>query len=326
MKNRLIKSLIFIGLAPLLMGASPSLVNKYIYVTSDLIGPFEKRQDDVDVNFKIVFSNQDITSGIYEQLIVGTPTRPNASVARKKSHSVTNLQEYTVTFALPLSDLFDEAGITITFRIMCESGQLYSKSAELYPPSEESINPFDYVSSYYSSKNIVMKFNQNRIVSTRERIIFKNYTTYFQDDIYYRITLDQFSFGYSYIDEPFIYKSAYMSFNNKIENLPFVGGTRIPIKLEKSGTKISFSFSNTMYVEPKTLMMSILPVPTFRATNNFYLPRNKREEMNGLQLTFCINGFGYSRTNITWTMTHDPSSNKIGHCQDSEYCVVGGVR
>lgn len=326
MKNKISKAILLCGFTPLLMGVTTKASSKYIHVTTDTFGPFEKRQEDVDIDFHIIFCNQDVMTGIYEQLIVGTPERPNASVARKKSHSVSNLQEYVVTFTLPLSYYFDEDGISVTFRILNSESVMYSKTVELYPPGNDVISPFDYVTTRFVSKPLVARFNQTKAVYSGDKLLFKNYTPYFTNDVYHRLRLDQFTFTLDTLDDSFSHGESSMTILSKNELFPKYPIGIVYTKLTKNGSKIDISFQNILYVEPKQLTMSFVPLPGYKSTKYFYLPVNKMDEIYGMELAFEIKNIGYNKTTIRWNMTYEPTTHKVGNCYDSEYCVVGGVK
>lgn len=325
MKSKVIRTLLLCGVTPLLMGVTPIQLDRYIEVTSDDIGPYDFPHEDVNITFTIQFINQTITTGIYEQLIVGNRTTPNASVARKKSHDVNNYIPYNVTFTLPLSSVYDEDGLSITLKINHQNGTLYSKTITIYPSEKDVINPFNYTLTPFESRVLKGHFQESKVVENKEKLYFSDFKDYFLDDVYYRINLNQFTFAYEFPNSTFIYKNAYMTINDKLEYFDNLTGGKIPLKITENNGEISVIFKFIMYVDPTLLEMNLLPKTGYVATNNFYLPVNKMSDINGMSLSFEINEIGYNKTTIKWDMIYDPTTNKIGPCQNSEYCIVGGV-
>ena len=71
--------------------------------------------------------------------------------------------------------------------------------------------------------------------------------------------------------------------------------------------------------------MAYLPLSGYVATDNLYFPINQIDSVQGLNVTFTLRDFGNNKTNLSWTSTYYPTSNIIGQCNNSEYCIVGGV-
>ena len=81
-----------------------------------------------------------------------------------------------------------------------------------------------------------------------------------------------------------------------------------------------------MYVNEKTLDMSLNPKEGFIPTDHFYLPINKSSDLLDEVFTLTFNHFGHGDSNFTWDMRYTNSRNFIGDCQNSEYCIKGEIK
>ena len=73
------------------------------------------------------------------------------------------------------------------------------------------------------------------------------------------------------------------------------------------------------------LMMSSLVKEGYIASNYFYLPKNKISKLQGLNLNIHVNGIGVNHMSYTYEFIISFDSLLLGPCNESMYCVVGGV-
>ena len=92
-----------------------------------------------------------------------------------------------------------------------------------------------------------------------------------------------------------------------------------------SDGKVTINYAKTMYVNPKTLDMSLNPRTNFVPTNYFYLPINRCKELLDEPFNLRISKFGFAQNDILWTMHYTNTRLLIGDCQNSEYCVQGEI-
>ncbi len=104
---------------------------------------------------------------------------------------------------------------------------------------------------------------------------------------------------------------------------------KIPIKVKESRTTTkTLTFADTFYVEPSTLKMSLTPKIGYVETKYFYFPINHLDDVLNQKFIFKINQLGTmsSRMNITFECSFNTDVHLIGDCNNSEYCLIGGIR
>ena len=87
---------------------------------------------------------------------------------------------------------------------------------------------------------------------------------------------------------------------------------------------VHFIYDN-LYVDLDTFNVSTYYKDGYIRTNNFYLPKNKLNHLQGLSL--YINAVEIGATNLSFRFNTEIhfDSLLLGPCNLSEYCVVGGV-
>ena len=82
-----------------------------------------------------------------------------------------------------------------------------------------------------------------------------------------------------------------------------------------------------MYVNPYTLEMSLVERDGFIETDKFYLPIGKEEMLeNNVKMYFYFSDIGRSGVNARYDISYLKDYNFFGECDDSVYCVGGGIR
>ena len=220
-----------------------------------------------------------------------------------------NLAREGITVRLGLYDLNTKSYIDYI------DGHLYTKLN-----SEISIDdvPREYVldrSLYLASGDISERYN------------FSNYTHLLDIPYYYRLDISSLSFVYkSY--KAFTYKDAYLFFNDSNNLFPYIESNNsnkiIPLKAKDNNGTISFGCSS-LYVEKDTLTMSSKARTGYIESNYFYLPKNKISKLQGLSLNINVNEMGINKISYTYSFEINFDSLLLGPCNESMYCIVGGV-
>ena len=310
------------------MGISPS--NKIIETvtpSSSQIGPFDVYQDDVESTYSIMSTLPKRTM-VYERLTFKDVKTGNERTITSSSHYISSNSHLTFPYTIPTSEFMGRLGMRITISAFnaLDNTAYQSFGLIVYPIGKNMINPLNYLTNGYSTKNTAVSFPNK---TYNEKLIFTNYSDYFLTDIYYRLPFEQFDIKVVSNYKNIPVKTAQMTLKNADDlfaNLSgFNGDIRINLKIEEIDGIFRLSLKNPLYVNPSTLVMSYIPIAGYVATNNFYFPVNQMEEMQGLEIAFTITEFGNNKTNLSWTSTYYPTSSVIGACNNSEYCVVGGI-
>lgn len=325
------KSLILLLITPFLMGAIPGggggLFDGEMKIETPLMGPFDRYQSDVSSTLTVI-STYKLRQTIYERLTFEDLATSASRVYSLASHVINGNSSETVSFNIPTSLYMGSSGMSITIEILRSSDNYVFIASTMFInlPGHETINPINYSSSSFVSKVIGVGYPST---VAREVLTFSGFTDYFLTDIYYRIPLEQFDIGIQsdFASEPI--GEANMIIENGKDLFPNLSGVGnhvlLLLDLVKIGEIYRLSLKKPLYVNPVSVQMSSTALSGYVATNNIYYPINQLDEALGLKITFNIMNFGNNKTNLKWSTYCYSASPFIGPCNNSEYCVVGGV-
>ncbi len=308
-----------------MLAAKPKLDD--IKIIFSAFGPYEKYQSNQNFSYSVVNMTSS-SATVYEKFIIGTVTTPLGRTIKTPTHSVDSFASYNSSITLPTSLYLGDDGMKVTCEVYYSTDtKIFTKSITIYPLKSETINPL--LSSTYSSNTIRVGLTSS-ISQYKEKFTFVNFQDYFYSSTYYKLNIDQFVLKWSFARGfSFTCGDCYLLINGYQEYFPGLkytnGVCKIPLSLYKNGDGYSFIFSKQLYVEPKTLIMSTEAKVGYRATSNFYLPINKKEELSNISFGFEMNDVGLNKCKIAWESSLFADNNLIGNCQSSEYCVVGKV-
>ena len=292
------------------------------------LGPFKYPQDDYSYTF--TYRTVRIYTDVRERLSCGF-SHDNyiyfqTTAAHKTSTKIPNI----ITFKLPLKDLLKDKRMAFKIELLDKSSNVLASYAfNLDPINPVTINPRFYLSEYYVSPDVVVKPDQYQ-EGTSEKYRFSGFVDYFNVDYYYRLDLSKLYIDYEgLLDCPS--SSGTLEFFDMRNIFPYMkktgyfGFVSIPVKTNYSDGKVTINYAKTMYVNPKTLDMSLNPRTNFVPTNYFYLPINRCKELLDEPFNLRISKFGFAQNDILWTMHYTNTRLLIGDCQNSEYCVQGEI-
>lgn len=297
------------------------------FITSfDAIGPFEIGSEDYHMTGTIT-PRISVPNG-KERLSVGVHGYSYSYFSTTNGHDINKSEAYELTFKLPLKTMLGKNGIDCLVEILNnEYETLYSFSFTLKPLVKNTISPGDYLSSYYSiTDTIVDPDNYPRAIG--EQIRFDGFIDYFNIDNYYRLDLDNITLTHFCLKDGLSAKAS-LHFDDYDNLFPYldikadVPYFDIPLAAVKIGNIVKFQIKNTLYVNPKTLDMSLNAKPDFVPTHYFYLPINKKTEMFNQKFTLKVSSFGLNQTAFSWDIRYTNNRGLIGDCHDSDYCIRG---
>jgi len=242
--------------------------------------------------------------------------------------TLTPKTKFTYSYNVSNVKAYLKKGITVEVGIwsLTYSAMLHPVKMTFYEKTHAKIDPNDYKTSSYVAKNTI----NGRGLTYNEYFKFDNFRDYIDTDIYNVLSLKDFTFTHSFY-YPFRYGSAYLDIldlNNAFPNLQSTteGYKRIPLTLSKNGSVVSFNFPDVMYVNPETLEMSLTQISGTTETRNFYMPRNKKTLLQSLKMILRVDGLGSNLIRFDYPIEYNSGNNYIGDCNDSDYCVTGGIR
>jgi hypothetical protein len=320
-------SAILLLIIPLFMGA---ILPASLYVTSDIYGPFTIKQNDINITVSVTWDNT--STNAYEFIECGA-TADNITYSEQLSrHLVTKNEKYTFTFTLPLKSLLTRNGMYIKVGILNSNGTYKFKyETMLYPAYPNTYNPFDFVHSPLVLDNTLLTIRNNTsLLNLAEQFSFNNYLSYFNANVYHSLDLNQFSFTYKFLKD-FKFESASLYFydtNNIFPNMHSSNDEKVILNLDLicNYQTISMSFADKLYVNPQNLDMSLTPLIGYKETNYFFLPINMKEQISFIDFKFDLVNVGSCYTDFFFTVSYLTDVNLIGECNESEYCVVGGIK
>ena len=294
----------------------------------DVIGPYHL--GDNSATLSGYYSSRIGFSNVRERLSVGITGESYQYFETKSKHDISDGEKYYLTFNLPLKDYLTNKGLSGKFEILnSESSSIYSFVFNLKPVSPASIQPIQYLNTPYVIEDIVVKPSSYENRHTEE-FLFDGFIDYFNTDNYYRINLNDLYITYKAEKEfPGCEGSLHFTdFNHLFPYLDRVGKIPqfdIPVLAYQEGNKIRFKFKNTLYVNAKTLDMSLIPRDDFVLTNYFYLPINKRIEMLDQMFALSMENFGHGEISFSWIIRYITNRGLIGDCDNSDYCIIGEI-
>lgn len=323
MKNKIF-FILPILISPLYISASSA--NQLFTVNFDVIGPFHIGDPDVSITGTVI-SEYDY-SKIKERFSVGQIDGEYTYFELSAAHSVQKKKKYELTFNLPLQHMLTAKGLECKIDFYeTTSNILYTNIFKIKPPSKRKLDIKSYTNKYYSEPYVLAKPGSDS-PNNAEKIKFEGFIDYFNEDNYYRLSLNNLyalysglknfpsSTGTLHLDD---YNNAfpYLHINS---NLPVFD---VPIKATLKNGKITFSFAKTMYVNEKTLEMSLSKKPGFIVSPYFYLPINRAKDLLDQEFTLSFGSFGFGESIISWNMRYITTRYRIGDCQDSDFCIRG---
>lgn len=314
-------------LMPLALSAAP--INKY-QLSSPVYGPFQKHAANPNIQINISTSSL-VTQEVY--FIFKIMDDNNIVVAQSKSTNtvISKYQSGKVNINLLTLAYLDDNGMSVLFYLIDSNNlsNLLSSSFLVFPIKGNTYNPIEYSQSHIFEYSTSFKFANSGVITYQEKYVFNDFFDYFLIDTYYRLLINQYCFSYQYIND-LTYRNAYLILPDSFNEFCYIetndnGQIVVPLSLSKEGDKYSLSFPSMMYVNPNTLEMSITKISGFSITSYFYLPINHLKDLSESIFTFVIEGLGYSQSNFVWSSSFLVYQGLIGPCENSNYCVIGGI-
>ena len=305
-------------------GYDPNFVTDF-----PVIGPFEQYSEDYDLIGTI--TPQKSYSAVREKLAVGVIGEEKTYYSAKANHSVSAKSSYQLTFKLPFKTMLGSRGLNCQITIIDSSQNvLKSFSFNIKPKESKTINPSNYLKTYYSIPNTIVDPDEYDD-KVSESFSFNGFVDYFMVDNYYRLSLDNLYLTYLGLRDCPLTR-IYLHFDDYDNLFPDFstgqGMTSIDIPVDLfygENSTICFKFAANLYVNPKTLDMAPTAKTGYSLTNYFYLPINRKNDFMNQKFTLTATSFGHNETQFAWDIRYLTDRGLIGDCGHSDYCVRGTV-
>ena len=308
------------------IGPFTPIVFSDVQMALDPIGPCEKYGDDIFLTGSI-YSITGLTS-VRERLSVAFKGETYAYIQTTASHDVSKDSTHNFSLTLPIHSMLGENGIDCKISLLNSSSEeLKTYTFSLKPINRERINVSEYLRKQYQAIDVVVD-PENYNSKHSENVIFNDFVDYFNEDNYYRLNINKLKMTYD-CPKQFpgcIAKLKFTDYNNVfpyLNNDSNVAPFEIPLRWVQNGKKINFDFPEQMYVNPKTLEMSLNAKPGYRLSKYFYLPINKKDLLLDQTFSLEVSDFGHNKISFSWNITYSNNRNLLGDCNNSDYCVVG---
>ena len=295
--------------------------------TFDTIGSFEEKANDIQITGKLSSSRG--ASNIKERLSIGVIGQDYTKFSTTALHSLARRQTQEVSFNLPLSTMLTSKGLKGKIEVLNSSNTaLLTHTFNLLPINRKTIRIQDYVGRDYIVNDVIIKPSDYDNYH-QEIISFPQYYDYFDEKVYHTLSLNRFIVNYTCF-ENFPGCTVNLRFTDYNRLFPYLDLPKtipyftIPLRARYVNGIVRFYFPN-MFVNPKTLEMSLIFRAGFVATNVFYLPLNKNDLLLDQVFQLEVSEFGYGKISFRWDITYLTTKHLVGDCQDSEYCIIGEV-
>ena len=297
------------------MAANPVVGNKLFISTADIYGPFTSNEDSY---FKF-------TSISLAKKITGTiKGYKNGNYVFSRGVTFTKGESGGVNIST--KNRITTSGIRLDMYFEDDLGSSFETSVTIYPPLETTLTVNKQRVSYGGS---IFGLDSNIIIG-EETYDFKDTNEYYSLKTGNKIDISGINFEYSPLNK-YRFSKAYLEIlDNKIiyPNLKRTTDNyiRIPLKKGANTEEISFEFNTNMYVNYTTLEMSVFQMSGYEETDDFYLPLGKEDLLEDEISRIVIEGSGFNRNTIIIPLSFYQSSKLFGSCDESDYCVHGGIR
>ena len=324
-KNLFLTSFLSLSIIPIF---SAHGVKPYINISQ--LGPFEPHQSCSGVTFEYVL---DATySKVSEFVSINTHGENNPVLTGTVSHKANEGTVYSKKVAVNTQEYFTEKGVDISLGIKNSANNTYIKrvSFTLSPIVSKSINPLKDKLRDYTSETYAYKCVNSKDYFMGCYYDFRELEDYIESNIFHKLDLSNQKFRFV-SDFPFEYQSANLKFLDIHNLFPDYGRNEdgyklIPLRLNFDGEYITYSYGVDFYYDKETYRMCDYAKKNYLKTNDFYFPLNGRSLLNDYIFIVEIEHLGKALTNITYELSFYSGRNLIGPCDNSDFCIVGGIR
>ena len=307
-------------------------VFSYEITSEEIVGNLKPYTEEVDVPIHIVnrssFKNISFTctTNIYNlaNVLLCSNSQTFTSLATKETDDILKIQfeNYLTSNGVIIElEFFDVLNFTKT-----------SSKFTLFPISlNQWINLDSYVGAKYNTLPTSFRLISASEVETYvETYDLREFNNYFDVNSYHTLPIDCFHLYYDYVGLDYEYEkaslivencdSSFFPYSRDVDN-----NVEINLKVTQEDHKLTFEYNDKLYVNPIDLTMSLNQQIGFVKTNSIFLPINHKDEIIDTNFYLKLKNSGHFAPNLLLNLHFTSVQNYIGSCNDSEYCVTGGV-
>ena len=323
------KPSILLIILPLMISKIIIIDSKYISLSCPLIGPYQENSGDKKIEVHIHNSNSFIQFFGKLSVKISNDELPLTTYYVSPTLSIPNSSKlvHEVPFT---TDYFFNRKMKVELLFQVNDGKIASCDFELESIKPECFEIEKLKNQTYSKDKAFVRITNNKVTYFNEKFDFQFYPKNIYSLNYYRLTLDYYNFDYDSFG-PLVYDDAYLSFEDSGNLFPLIEPIgesmekRVPVELRTNLPDVFPFFKSPLYVDPTYLLMSNSYKEGLVKTNHFYLPINRLKELNGYQFKINIERLGQTKNSFSFSFTYQSDRYLIGSCQNSDYCVVGGI-
>lgn len=295
----------------------------YFSISTGEIGPYQKGE----IVYFDVYTSSNLPSKFNMSLhvLIDNDKAPNTLIFSSafEEYLITN-KHFKVKFN---TNYLSESINIIKFQLINASDRIaYSKAEiELYPFENKSENIFDYRLGNYDKSYFAGKITNNKTTYFDDKTKFM-FPKIHKESNYYRLDISNYKLLKR--DDILVYDEAILKIHDPSGVFKYLGSgfnKYIPLEFGKYKSTYYLKFKNYMYVNPNTLDMSLIPRNNFIQTKYFYFPINKKDKLQNTMMRIELNGYGHLKTNLYINTKLNFEKNLIGSCQNSDFCITGGI-
>lgn len=306
-----------------------SASRRTVKITTNIIGPFTARQEDSEQTFSYTLEQNE--GKISERIDIGIHGKEWGYSEQKANHAVRANTRYDVPFILRTSDYLGPAGMDVKLSVnnYTTYALLFSNQFTIYPAGQNTINPFELPTFEYESNPIAIKIMSGNLTSYTCKYNFEKMETTFNTKYPEYLNLSNLTFSYN-SGLPFENGNGYLKFLDYKNLFPYLsndeeGYKHINIKTHFINGIGTFRYDCSFYYEPNSLQISDIWRSGFQETDKLYIPKNSYEELEKYKFELHVYGIGADKLNLLIPLIYQCSSNIFGTCNNSRYCVTGGI-
>ena len=298
-----------------------------IFVNSEVVGPYKRYQDDVDVVFTCEYYGYNYATLTESISYINAVTNKVHYKINYESHTVCDGDTYTFSFPMRLRNNFNDYGARISITISSDNRVLFNDEGYVKPVAKNSSEQVISSSNYrFTTEGLSFYVKDSEIISLNDDIIFDLNKMNLDHEYYYKLDLSKLSFSYNNNKIP--YKEAYLTFNDYNQIFKYLDHdqnnlVKIPLSLSVWNKKVSMSLKGPYYVNPISFDIATQELEGFTYSPYFLLPKNMKDQFDTSNFTLHLAGLGNAGFNLKCTLNYTCDKTLIGPCMTSDYCVIG---
>ncbi len=329
----IIKGAVFVSIC----GALYSPIIRYPMYMSSLnqIGPYTESSGKVELNFS-AYSKEYKNDIVFDFFVVDeydpSEYRPTSSTGEYFDINVGDVVNFSLTMDTSYFAKYNPCNFAIA---ATEYNTWYYNPIVYFKLWSYQDYTFDIADlreiGDFEAPYFYLNIKDNVVSYTTDTLNFAGFPIDLEMSTYDILDLSQFTFYYSSTEliNGGTFSLVFFDTDNIFPYLNMGGLVNLsltPVLVNKLTNEYTLEFANTFYVDPTTNQMSFTKRTGFEVADAFYLPIHGKDSFESYTLTLNIKDLGVNDINYYYNFQYAASKNLFGSCNDSQYCVVGGMK